>query len=190
MRYRSTIPAAALVVLLIVPLTGCFFSREIAGTRRQIERAYPDLKLERQIVVNLGPISLRTLRWLSGMIPDEEMDMASDYMRDISRVKVGVYKSANPAALDAFNADMIRFDDDWTTAVKTRDDDSRIWVLYREGGETVRDLYVVVLGDDDLAIARIRGNLNRLLARVMEDHVDFNKLVGDGTRSSDDGSLR
>lgn len=181
MSYRSTIPSAALIVLLIFPLTGCFFSREISGTRRDIERAYPDLRLDQQIVLNLGPLSLRTARWLSEMVPDEEMEMATDYLRDISRVKVGVYKIDNPASLDAFDAGLIRFDDEWETAIKTRDDDSRVWVLYREGGETVRDLYVVVLGDDDLAIARVRGNLNRLLARIMEDHVDLERLAGDGT---------
>ncbi len=178
MRYSSTLPTAALVVLLILPLTGCFFSREISGTRRDIERAYPDLELQQQIVVNLGPLSMRTLRWLSGMVPDEEMNMATDYMRDISRVKVGVYRIDNPASLAGFDADEIRFDDEWTTAVKTRDEDSRVWVLYKEGGDSVRDLYVVVLGEDDLAIARIRGNLNRLLARIMEDHVDLDRLVG------------
>lgn len=181
MRHPSTILTALLVLLLAVPQAGCFFSREIANTRRDIEKTYPDLQLERQIVLNLGPISLGTLRWLSGLVPDDDVEMANDYLRDVSRVKVGLFRSENPSALDAFDADMIHFDDEWTTAVKTRDDESRIWVLYREGEDTVRDLYVVVLGEEDLVIARVRGNLNRLLARVMEDHVDLNRLVGDGS---------
>lgn len=181
MRPISNVAAAALVVLLILPLTGCLFSREIAQTRRDIERAYPDLRLERQIVLNLGPLSIRTVRWITGMVPDEELDMASDYLRDVSRVKVGVYRTDNPAALQSFDAEKIRFDESWETAVKTRDDESRIWVLYREGGESVRDLYVVVLDNQDLAIARVRGDLNRLLTQIMEDHVDLNRLVEDGS---------
>ncbi len=180
MRFQSTFLVAAVVSLLTVPLTGCFFSREISDTRRDIERAYPDLQLERQIVVNFGPLSLRTLRWLSGMVPEKEMEMATEYMRDVSRVKIGVFRSENRAALDAFDADKLHFEEEWTTAVKTRDDKSRVWVLYREGGKTVRDLYIVVLDDEDLAIARVRGNLNRLLARIMKDHVDLNRLVSDG----------
>ena len=179
---RHTQPALhiVLVVVLTLPLTGCFFSREIAETRRDIERAYPDLRLERQIVINLGPASLRTLRWLSSLVPDEEVDMAADYMRDVSRVKVGVYRSENPSQFDAFDAEALDFDDGWTTAVKSRTEDSRVWVMYRDGGDTVRDLYVVVLGEDDLAIARVRGNLNRLLARIVEDHVDLDRLVSEG----------
>lgn len=179
MRHAPPALNIALVLLLTVPLTGCFFSREIAETRRDIERAYPDLRLERQIVLNLGPASLRTLRWLSSLVPDEEVDMAADYMRDVSRVKVGVFRSENPGELGAFEAEALNFDDGWTTAVKSRRDDSRVWILYRDGGETVRDLYVVVLGEEDLAIARVRGNLNRLLARVVEDHVDLDRLVSD-----------
>ncbi len=181
MRTDHRIAAVVLVTLLLFPLSGCLFSREIANTRRNIERAYPDLRLERQIVLNLGPMSLRTLRWIAGMVSGEEVEMAARYLRDVSRVKVGVYRSENPFALDAFDVSRVRFDEGWKAAVKTQDDDSRVWVLYRDEGDTVRDLYVVVLDDEDLAIARVRGNVGRLLTRVMKDHVDLPALLRDGT---------
>lgn len=175
------VPASFLITLLLLPLTGCLFSREIAQTRRDIERAYPDLQLERQIVLNLGPLSIRTVRWITGMLAGEEVDMAARYLRDVSRVKVGVFRSENPHALGAFDAKRVRFDEGWETAVKTQDDESRVWVLYRPEGDTVRDLYVVVLDDEDLAIARVRGNLGRLVSRIMEDHVHLSELLEDGT---------
>ena len=181
MRTDSSIPAAILVTLLLLPLAGCFFSREIANTRRDIEGAYPDLQLERQIVLNLGPVSLRTIRWLAHAMPEDDTNLAVDYLRDVSRVKVGLFRSENPRALDEFDVDRIGFDKTWETAVKTRDSESRVWVLYRERKDTVRDLYVVVLDEEDLAIARIRGNLSRLLTRIMEDHGDLTRLVGSGT---------
>jgi hypothetical protein len=181
MRIDSDTAAAVLIMLLLLPLAGCLFSREIAHTRRDIEGAYPDLRLERQIVLNLGPVSLATIRWLADLLPEDEADMAAVYLHDVSRVKIGLFRSDNPPALDAFDVDHIGFDDDWETAVKVRDDESRVWVLFREGEDTIRDLYVVVLDEEDLAIARVRGNLSRLLAHIMEDHVDLTRLVGDGT---------
>ena len=39
------------------------------------------------------------------------------------------------------------------------------------------DLYVVVLADEELVLARVQGHLNRLLARVMEDHSDLTRWV-------------
>lgn len=179
MRHPSRLLIAAAILVLAAPLSGCFFSREIANTRRDIERSHPDLRLERQIVLNLGPFSLRTLRWLGGMVPDDEVDMATDYMRDVSRVKVGVYRSRRPAAVSDFDVAGIRFDDGWTTAVKSWDADSRVWVLYREGDHTVRDLYIVVFENDDLVVARVRGNLSRLLARIVEDHANLDRMFGD-----------
>lgn len=173
--------AAALSALLILPLSGCFFSREIAETRREIERAYPELELERQIVLNLGPLSLRTVRWFTGMLAGEEVDMATRYLRDVSRVKVGVFRSENPNALQEFDAGRIRFDEDWTTAVKTQEEESRVWILYRDDGRTVRDLYLVILDEEDLAIARVRGNLGRLVGRIVQDHVDFSTLMNGGS---------
>lgn len=160
-----------LVVLLVLPLTGCFFSREIADTRRDIESAYPDLQLEKQIVLNLGPVSLRTLGWMTRLVPEEEADMASRYLRDVSRVKVGVYRAERPDMVKEIDVRRLGFEKDWEVAVRSRRDGERVWVMYREDARTVEDLYVVVLSDEELVIARVHGRLDRLLSRVMEDHV-------------------
>jgi hypothetical protein len=165
------------MVLLCLPLTGCFFSREIGQTRRDIERAYPDLQLRKQIVLNLGPISLRTLGWFTKLAPEEEGDMAARYLRDISRVKVGVYRSDNPAELERLNISRLGFEKEWTVALKTRNDDSRVWVLYRENAKTLKDLYVVVLDEEQLVMARVHGRLQRLVTRIMEDHGDLDFLT-------------
>lgn len=161
-----------LIVVLVLPLTGCFFSREIANTRRDIESAYPDLRLEKQIVLNLGPLSLRTLGWMTRLVPEDEAEMASRYLRDVSRVKVGVYRAEQPGDFRTLDVRNFGFEKDWEVAVKSRQAGERVWVMYREGAKTVEDLYVVVLSEEELVIARVHGRLERLLARVMEDHVD------------------
>ena len=173
-----------LALLLCLPLTGCFFSREIGQTRRDIERAYPDLQLRKQIVLNLGPLSLRTLGWFTNLAPEKEGDMAARYLKDISRVKVGVFRSDNPAELERLNISRFGFEKDWTVAVKTRNEDARVWVLYREDAKTLKDLYVVVLDEEQLVLARVHGRLQRLVTRIMEDHGDLDFLTGDTNRGN------
>ena len=81
-----------ILCMAAVSLTGCVYSREIAQTRRDLERHYPDAEFDRQIIINLGPTSLRTFGWLAGLAPEEEAQMARDYLYEIDRVKVGVYE--------------------------------------------------------------------------------------------------
>ena len=178
-RHLSPPPAGFLIVLLILPLTGCLFSREIANTRRDIERAHPDLRLEKQIVLNLGPLSLSMVRWMAGLAGDPDAEMAIEYLKDVRRVKVGIFRAEQPDDVRALGEKGFGFEDGWEVAVKTTQDDERVWVLYKENPETVRDLYVVVLSEEELVLARVRGNLDRLLARVMEDHVDLGDWVGE-----------
>ena len=175
---RRPILHSTLVILLALPLAGCFFSREIADTRRDIEHAYPDLRLEKQIVLNLGPISMRTIGWMAGLVPDPEVDAARAYLKDIRRVKVGVFRAERPDRLARMDVDDFGFEDGWQVAVRARQEGEHVWVLYKEHPETIRDVYVVVLSDEDLVVARLRGNLNRLVARAMEDHVEINEWVG------------
>lgn len=170
--------SALLAIVIVLPLTGCLFSKEIADTRRDIEKAYPDLHLEKQIVVNLGPLSLKTLGWMAAFVPDPEVDVARRYLRDIRRVKVGVYRSEHPDALAKLDVGQFGFEKEWEVAVRTRQEGEHVWVLYKDDPKTVRDLYVVVLSEEELVVARLRGNLNRLLARVMEDHVELNDWFG------------
>lgn len=161
-----------LPLLLCLPLlTGCFYSREMVGTKRAIERELPDVELDREVTLSVGPLALRFTRFVTGFVRDEDAQMARAYLRDISRVKVGVYDVAYLPTLDDFDPMRLRrFRDDWEVAVKVREDDQFVWVLYRPERDTVRDLYVLVLSEDELVMARVKGHLNRLVARVMEDH--------------------
>jgi hypothetical protein len=162
-----------LLLLLVVSFTasGCLYSREIAHVRRDIEHAYPEMRFDRQIVVSLGPASLRTIGWIARFIPGDEVEMAMDYLHEIRRVKVGVYRSESVGTARFEPATLKRFRrGDWHVAVKYREGADAGWILYRENGETVRDLFVVVLSDEDLVVARVEGRLNRLMERLVEDH--------------------
>lgn len=170
-------PANLLLVLLIAGTTsGCIYSREIQSTRREIQRMNPGLELDRNITANVGPVTLRFARWVTSAVDDEDARMASRYLKDIKRVKVGHY--------DARGSDRIRGLDQlrrfkrpgWDLAAHVREDDEDVWVYYRERGERVTDIYAIVYSEDELVIAKVSGRLTRLLEEAMRDHARFNEL--------------
>jgi hypothetical protein len=171
----------AIAVLVVLPLlAGCFYSREIAKTKRAIERENPELHLDHEVMVSLGPLSLGFFRWVAGFVDEDEVQMARDYLKEIQRVKVGVYKVDHYGRGDFHLPRHLRdsfYRDGWDLAVKVQDHDNLVWVFYRPDKDTVRDLYVIVLEDDELVLARVRGRLNRLVAKAVSDHGIFRDLA-------------
>ena len=100
----------SLIALLstTVLLSGCFYSREIVHTRRDIERHYPDARFDREVVVSVGPGALRALGWVTGLVPEEEAQMARDYLHEIERVKVGVYRTEHLPPLENMDLPALR----------------------------------------------------------------------------------
>ena len=178
---RQSLLKCLILVLFAVSLTGCFYSRELAQTRRDLERQYPEARFDQEVVVSLWPATLRAVGWLAGLAPEEEAQMAKEYLREIDRVKVGLYSVDYLPDLDEFNPPALRRfrRDGWEVAVKAREDDEIVWVLYRERHNAVRDIYAIVLTDEDLILARVKGHLNRLLEKVMADHYEMCNFVDD-----------
>lgn len=173
-----------LLLVFAVFASGCIYSREISQTRRDLERSDPGARFEREMVVNLGPISLRTLGLVGGLVDggDEDVAMARRYLREIRRVKVGVYRVEQAPDLHAFDPPALRrFQrDGWELAVKNQDEQGEVvWVFYKERKGHIRDMYAIMLSDEELVLARVRGRLDRLLARVLEDHYALDSLVED-----------
>jgi hypothetical protein len=169
----------ALGVLLAATTAGCFYSREIAHTRRDIEALYPGVRFEREAVVSVGPGTMHGLSRLTGLVPEYYSRLVSGYLDEIEQIKVGVYRTYGLPPLDAVDLPRLhRFEDQgWLMAVKSLEDDTAVWVLYRERHGTVRDLYVLVLTEEELVLARVQGHLNRLLEQVMADYHHFKGLA-------------
>lgn len=159
------------IALFTVLLSGCIYSREIAHTRREIERTYPEARLHRQVVLNFGPGSLGLISLLTHLVPDDDVRQVARYLQDVEHVKLGVYEVEDMPALGDLNiASLDRLQrQGWEVAVRTREADEAVWVLYRERGDSVRDLYFFVLNREDLVIARLRGDLRKLLQRAITD---------------------
>lgn len=183
---HSKIGIPILLLVLTVPISGCFFSRELARTRQAIEEQFPDAHLDQQVVVNLGPGTLRTLSWLAGFAPREEGGaLVSDYLHELRRIKVGVYAVDDlDGAGEVELAELSRFRDrGWEVVVKVREDDEVVWVLYRPTRDTVRDFFVLVLTEDELVVTRLEGRFDSLIRQVLHDFgpVELRREKGEGT---------
>lgn len=165
---------AACLGLVLLTTSGCLYSREIAHTRRQIERAV-DADLDREVVFVVGPLGMRAVRWATGLSHDDDVRELHDYLRLVRRVKVGVYRVDHAPAIAGLQPETLaRFERrGWEVAVRYRDGEEAGWILYREHRGTVRDLFVVTLDDEDLVLARLQGRLDALLSRALEEDGDW-----------------
>jgi hypothetical protein len=158
------------VVLTLTVTSGCMWTPELSRVKNDIERQLPDARFEKEFALSLGPIALTFARLVTKLVPDASQ--ASEYLRDVSRVQVAVYNTeALPPVSEVRMPDRLErmSDDGWETAVKVREDDGVVWVMYKIDGDTIRDLYVVVLNDEELVIVKARGQLERLVARALSE---------------------
>ena len=174
------------IVLLLVlggvmmAFSACY-PREIVHTQRALEREMPDARFRREVAVSFGPGSMGLAKWITSKVDDAETQNASSYLEEIDRFQFGVYQTDNlPKLKDIELPSRLQRKLDkegWELAATAREDDQLAWLLYKENGETVEDLFAVVLVDERLFLARVEGNLNELLEKVAEDHRAIEDLI-------------
>ncbi len=169
------------ILLLVVGLatSGCIYSREISNTRRVIEEEIPGSQFDRKMVLNIGSGTLRTAGWLTSLIPDDDMEEVRRYLDDVERIKVGIYETESLPDDGPSGAPMLSdmVERGWEVAVRVRDEQDRVWLMYRSHRDRVRALFVIVLNEDNLVIARVEGHLDRILQRAMTDYRPFSRLA-------------
>lgn len=175
---KRILPTLITVLVLAPTLTGCMYSREMTHIRDDIEEIL-DARFEREVVVTVGPRSLRAASWITGRVPDIYAQMASDYVREIDRVKVGVYQvRERPSTTDLRLDKVPRFQrSGWEVLVRVEQEGDTVWVLYRERYENVRDMLVLVLDSEQLVIARVEGHLNELVRLAAADATFFKDVA-------------
>lgn len=177
-RMNSHVSKRLLLLLACLMLSGCMVSREISHVRRDIEREFPGAEFDKEFVISVGPGFFNTVGWLAERVDDYDARRIADYLSEIRRVKVGVYRTEQlPYEGDLELASLRRFNENgWELAVKVRDEDELVWVLYREWYDEVRDMFILVLDDENLVIVRVEGYLNRLLEKIVEDETYATRL--------------
>ena len=167
--FKNTLGISAFL-LMGAALNGCAYTSEITQTKQEIEH-HSDVDAETGIVVSLGPGLFQTAGFLTKFVDDEDAQTASRLAYGIRRVKAGVY----PLSYDSDFGDLDvpelrRFKKKgWKVALKVEDHNEVGWILYRERKRRVRDLFVVVLTEDELVLARIQGNLTELLELALDE---------------------
>jgi len=171
-RSSSTLSAFALAAgLAALSSPGCFWSSELSGVRDDIERQLPGASFDRNVELSFGPVLLTFARMVTSVIPGARD--ARPYLRGVSHVEVGVYQSHVDSIADVHMPKRLQslLEQGWETAVRVRDDNEAVWLLYRPDGERVQEIFVVVLNSDELVLVKARGHLERLVeAAIKESH--------------------
>lgn len=176
---KRHLPLVLALLVLAPVLSGCIYSREIAHIRQDVEKIL-DARFEREFVMTVGPRMFRSVSWIAGRVPDVYAQMASDYVREIDKVKVGIYRVEDrPTTTELRMEKVRRFQrSGWEVLARVEDRGENVWVLYREKYGNVRDMLVLVLSHDELVIAKIEGHLNELVRLAAAD-ASFLRDVGE-----------
>jgi CheY-like chemotaxis protein len=161
------------IVLIVTTCSGCLWAPELDGIRKDIERQLPGASFHREFALSVGPITLGLARTIVRLVPDAAE--AREYLEDVRSVKVAIYDASNlPIDADLTMpkklASLIE-EDGWEVAARVNQDNENVWLLYRAEEDSIKDIYVVVLSDDELVLIRAHGNIDHLAAKAMRDHV-------------------
>ena len=171
--YRRIGSRLLVLVLAMSLLAGCFSLTvpEFTQVRNELEKQVPEARFEKEVEFGLGRITLGAVKWVCLLVPDTRE--ARKYLNDITGVSVAVYEveslpAVNDLELPERLQDLLE-DKGWDVLVKVREEDEIVWVLYQEHRGHIRNLYVVALEDDELVLVRLRGRLDRLFAKALEE---------------------
>jgi hypothetical protein len=157
-------------LLLTAVLTGCV-STELSGVRNDLARQMPEASIGDGRTFSFGAVSLGFARLVSGLVGEDSQDVRA-VLRGVRRVQVGRFDVAGPVDAPGLRmpARLRRYVDreGWEHLVTFRQDGEAGWVLYRARGERITDLFVTVLSDDELLLARISGDLTGVALALLQ----------------------
>jgi hypothetical protein len=160
-----TRPFVRLILLACVGflLSGCFHSREISQIKREVARHHPEASFDRQVVVQLGPLSLGIVGFATSFIPGEEAGVAHASLTSFSRIKFGVYNtSLTNVELSLPIIDRLR-NTGWELVLRFQDEEQSVWLLTRERRRRLRDVYMIALTQDQLVVVKTEGDFERMI---------------------------
>jgi hypothetical protein len=171
MKTRKTSALFLATTLSVVMLgNGCMWAPELTEVKRDIAGQLPDVTFRKNVTLSLGPLTMVLARAVVGFIPDARE--ARPYLRDVSKVQVAVYETSGDVRASAVETParlQEMLDDGWEMAVRVREDDEMVWLLYRIDGDSVREMFVVVMGDEELVLVRVKGHLERIMAEALQN---------------------
>jgi hypothetical protein len=168
---------AGSLLLLGLGAGGCGGEPPSAETvRAHIERQAPGARFRRDSRIRLGRLTLGLARGVLRLVEPGDRD-AHRVLSSVDRLEVATYEVESLPPLGGLEIPprlaTLLARGGWVPMVKTRDEDGRTWVYYREDDRgSIRNLYIVELDSVELTIIDLAGNLDRIVAEMVADDPD------------------
>ena len=170
---KTRVISLVLISLLCISfLPGCVFvSADFRQTRNIILDEIGPADVDTEVQLRVGPGLMSFTSLLVGFADVEEE--AVTYLQDIKNVQVGVYKldmdhRRRITIPEKISSKMAR--KGYTPMVKTKSSDEAVWVLTKMKGKRLDALYVIAVDRSELVLVEVRGRLERLIEKALEEH--------------------
>jgi hypothetical protein len=170
-RKRSIHITAILTVGLLL-CSGCLWAPGLERLKDEMTAQMPGAQFDKEVALTLGPMSLMLARVAMQFVPEPEARESRQYLSEIRRVELAVYNTKSLPSLRQveFPKQLNKLlNEDWEIAAKVVEEDQLVWVLYHESGERIDYLCAVVLDEQNLVLAKVKGNLGKLFLKGLRE---------------------
>ena len=171
MNRRLAIASLALSLVLLTA-SGCLWTPDLDQVQRMVAKQIEPATMETQVRLSLGSTAL-SLAKLVTVFADVDAE-ARSYLSHIDHVDINVQEISGLSSvkdIDWPDDVMKKLEKEgWEILVKAREDEEIVFVLYKPHRNTIRQMYVMVLGLDELVLVKIEGSLDTMMTQAMEDH--------------------
>ncbi|MBN2012847.1 DUF4252 domain-containing protein [candidate division KSB1 bacterium] len=162
-----------IVIAGLLPMfSGCMTSHEFNYVERAIRHQIRPANIKTNFKFSFGPLTLAPARIITHYVDDaKEADM---YLREIKKVQVGVYEIRNTDDRSKFriprDAEKKLTDLGWEPFVRVRErDGQQVDIFYKTISDRMASIYAVVLDHDELVIVELKGRLDRIIEKAIQE---------------------
>ena len=156
--------------IFVLLFFGCV-TNEFNSVQKSIEKEIYPADMKTHFKLSLGSIMLFPLKTIVHLIDTE--DEIDSYLDNIGKIQVGIYKIKNnktPRGIIFKNVEKKINDLGWETFIRVRDKKSTVNLFYKLIDEQNAGLFAVILDDNRLIIAEIKGELDQIIEKAIREH--------------------
>lgn len=164
-----------LVVVLSSTLTGCFgVTGEFRALRNDILN-HIDGNFTRDVEFGIGSVGISLAS--SFVALSDADDYVDDLLRQVSRVQIAVYENRNRRDNFKINSVLLKeisdkmTDSGWDYIVRSVERNEMTIVFVKsENVESIENLFIIALNDDELVMAELYGDLNEAIGIAIREN--------------------
>ena len=155
---------------LLLCCTCCNTSTDFNNIEESIRNQIYPADMNKDFKFSLGA---RSMHVINGFIDDKEE--AEVCLKEINSVQVGIYKISNADISKSFRiphkVEKCMVEKGWEPFVHVRKNKGEnVSLYYRQLSENTASIYAIVLEPDELVIAEINGNLEKIMNKAICEH--------------------